>query len=202
MTKFFTGDWHLSEKKSPNTWSFHRDFDSPEEMNDLIIKKINKFVGKNDELYVLGDVAVGPECEAWLQQIKCQNLFLITGEKDDSAKNPWVREVLAKYFQSPWSDTIDVQISTLPNITLVLGHKPSTTKNYLSQMRDSHKFTNSSEDFFGLFAHVHRAKTVGLNRDMLNVGCDLWDYVPLSEERIAHLHGAVTKFWDDEIYKY
>lgn len=200
MAKFFTGDWHLSEKKAPNTWSFHRDFDSPEEMNDLIIQKINKYVGADDELYVLGDVAVGPECEPWLKQIICKNLFLIAGEKDDSTKNPWVRDILPNYFQSPWSNTMEVNISTLPDVTLILGHKPSTANLFLNQAIDANRFTKEASQFFGLFAHVHRAKTVSKNRDMLNVGCDLWDYVPLSEERIAHLHGAVTKFWDNEVY--
>ena len=196
--KFFTSDWHLGEKKAPNTWSYHRDFDSPEEMNDTIIKKINKYVGKNDELYVLGDVAVGPECELWLQQINCQNLFLITGDKDDHSKFEWVKEIYPKYFQSPWSDVMTTKISTLPNIELILAHKPLTTAHYMAQHVD---VMNPKENFFGLFGHIHRTKSMGNNRDMLNVACDLWDYVPLSEERIAHLYGAITKYWDDEVFK-
>jgi len=199
MAKFFTADWHLSEKKTPNTWSYHRDFDSPEQMNDCIIQKINKFVGEDDELYVLGDVAVDPNCEYWLQQIKCKNMYLIMGDKDDTKKYEWVKEIYPKYFKSPWSDVMKVQISTLPDKELILSHKPSDAAHYLNQTINA---ATPKESLFGLFGHTHRAKAMSVNKNMLSVSCDLWDYVPLSEERIAHLFGAVTKYWDAEVYNY
>ena len=190
---FFTAYWHLCEKKAPNTWSFHRDFDSPEQMNDTIIGKVNRYVGENDTLYVLGDVATSLEAEQWLQQIKCKNLVLVMGEKDQPME---MFEMLSKYFSPIFHSP--TSINNLSEITFVAGHKPSDVKERLNTLNDEQRFTNQL--FFGLHGHIHRAKSCGSNRDMLNVGCDLWDYVPLSFERIMHLHGAVTKFWDGEIF--
>lgn len=199
MAKFFTGDWHLSEKKAPNTWSFHRDFDSPEEMNDLIIQKINKYVGADDELYVLGDVAVGPECEPWLKKIVCKNLFLIPGEKDIDTEKGGIKSFLQPYFKlSPTS----IKSSTNPNLVYVMAHTPSMCARLIENHNSDVEFLDYIPSVFGLHAHIHRARAMGKSKKTLNVGCDLWDYVPLSESRIDHLYGAITKYWDGEVYDY
>lgn len=199
--KFFTADWHLSELKAPNTWSFHRDFETPEQMNDKIIANINKYVGEDDELYVLGDVGVGPQCEPWLAQIRCKNLFLIIGEKDEAE---WAKEVLPKYFKSPWFNTTTVKIETLPNTILCLAHKPSVVQSVINTLEhgdNQYKWMSPKPLFFGLNGHIHRARAGNNLRNTLTVSCDLWDYVPLSQERIAHLYGAITKFWDNEVFE-
>lgn len=194
---FFTADWHLCEKKAPNTWSFHRDFETPEQMNDTIIEKINKYVGKNDKLFVLGDVAVSVEAEKWLNEIVCENLILVKGEKDEPQE---IHEMLTKYFcEIYYSSTL---IEGPSDLQFVIGHKPSNVYTELQLQIFSARFVKSSDNFFGLHGHVHRAKSCGMHRDMLNVGCDLWDYVPLSLDRVMHLHGAITKYWDGEIFNY
>lgn len=192
---FFTSDWHLGEKKAPNTWAYHRDFDSPEDMNHTIIQKVNRYVGEKDTLYVLGDVAVNLEAEKWLSQINCKNLILIQGEKDQSAE---MHGMLSQYFSAIYE--APTLVHNLNDLTFVVGHKPSDVKKLMEQQIFDLRFVKKSEDFFGLHGHIHRAKACGASRNALNVSCDLWDYVPLSLERIMHLHGAVTKYWDGEVF--
>ena len=51
MRLFFTADNHYYHKNL----SIHRDFNSVEEMNELMIDNHNKKVTKNDHIYILGD---------------------------------------------------------------------------------------------------------------------------------------------------
>ena len=195
---FFTADLHLCEKKAPNTWSFHRDFETPEQMNDTIVAKINREVGAQDTLYVLGDVAASVEAEKWLAQINCQNMILVMGEKDQPME---MHKMLSRFFSTIFYSPTTINIgSTDLDMSFIIGHKPSDVAKELRTQKFEQRFVKDSSLFFGLHGHIHRAKSCGNNRDMLNVGCDLWDYVPLSLDRVMHLHGAITKYWDDEIF--
>lgn len=56
MKRFYTSDLHLFHKLMVK----ERGFSSPEEMNEKIIKNWNAVVKKDDEVYFLGDLALGP----------------------------------------------------------------------------------------------------------------------------------------------
>ena len=61
---FVCSDPHYSHKnliKSLSTWKSgaHRDFKSVNHHNDTLVNNINKTVGKDDVLFLLGDVAFG-----------------------------------------------------------------------------------------------------------------------------------------------
>ncbi|MGH9920667.1 MAG: metallophosphoesterase, partial [Nitrososphaerales archaeon] len=57
MTSFLTADLHLGHARICEYTG--RPFDSVEEMNDWLIDAWNERVAGNDEVYVLGDVALG-----------------------------------------------------------------------------------------------------------------------------------------------
>lgn len=61
----------------------NRQFSNVEDMNEAIVKICNDTVKEDDELYILGDVALNPKyVEIYLPQLKCRNLFLVCGNHD------------------------------------------------------------------------------------------------------------------------
>lgn len=66
-----------------------RDFQSLEEMNDIIIENINKVVKPNDTLWHLGDVAFSGDemIQEFSDRVNCKNVNLILGNHDHRIVN-------------------------------------------------------------------------------------------------------------------
>jgi len=60
--RFFTSDMHFGHKRIIEL--AERPFSSLEEMNEMIVANWNSVVGPDDDVYVLGDVALGPIMES------------------------------------------------------------------------------------------------------------------------------------------
>ena len=87
---FFSADLHLYHKnitRGVSQWGPDRgcrDFDTIEEMTDTIIDGINKYVGEDDLLFVLGDWCFNGIDKIWegRKRIKCRNIYFIAGNHD------------------------------------------------------------------------------------------------------------------------
>lgn len=86
---FVCSDSHYSHKnliKNLSTWTSgaHRDYSSIEEHNDILVQNINKTVGKNDILFMLGDVSFGgvDNVRIFMDRIICDEIHLIFGNHD------------------------------------------------------------------------------------------------------------------------
>lgn len=80
---FFTSDLHLGHANSIRFTD--RPYSCGDEMNEALIKNINSVVGKNDELYILGDVSFRTNKATvieLLKEITCRNLHLVVGNHD------------------------------------------------------------------------------------------------------------------------
>lgn len=81
---YFTSDLHLGDEKvliSRNG----RPFSNIEEMNNTIIDNINRVVGEDDELWILGDFAFRvdkAEVQKFRNRINCRNVHLVYGNHD------------------------------------------------------------------------------------------------------------------------
>ena len=91
--KWFTSDLHLLQKniiKNKSPWTHAdpkslRDFKDEYHMSEEIINNINKYVGKEDELYILGDVIFSKDIvdlQNYIRKIVCDNIYLILGNHD------------------------------------------------------------------------------------------------------------------------
>lgn len=92
---WFTSDTHHSHKNiciGVSEWDDKakscRNFQTLEEMNELIVSNINKYVKEDDILYHLGDWSFGGIENIWKfrKQIKCKNIYLIPGNHDHHIK--------------------------------------------------------------------------------------------------------------------
>lgn len=87
---FVCSDPHYSHKnliKSLSTWKSgaHRDFKSIEHHNDTLVANINKTVGQDDVLFMLGDIAFGgfENVKIFMDRIICREVHLIFGNHDE-----------------------------------------------------------------------------------------------------------------------
>lgn len=83
MTTFFTADLHLGHF---NLIAYHRpQFSTIEEMDSEILQNINLMVGRNDELYILGDFTMSHNVsfiQKYRDKINCHNIYLVLGNHD------------------------------------------------------------------------------------------------------------------------
>lgn len=91
---FFCSDPHYSHKniiKNLSTWESgaNRDFESISHHNDTLINNINNTVGKDDVLFILGDVAFGgfENVAEFMKRIVCNEVHLILGNHDKHIKS-------------------------------------------------------------------------------------------------------------------
>ena len=93
---FFTPDSHychsnlcIGISKWDDKEKSCRNFQTLEEMNELIVKNINDTVGENDILYHLGDWSFGGIENIWefRKRINCKNIYLVPGNHDYHIKN-------------------------------------------------------------------------------------------------------------------
>jgi len=59
-----------------------RPWDSPEEMDEELVRRFNERVGQNDKCYFLGDVAINRRGLRVLERLNCKDLVLIKGNHD------------------------------------------------------------------------------------------------------------------------
>ena len=138
---FVTADLHYKHKnivKGVSYWNnvnATRDFDTVEEMDEAIVESINNTVGKQDTLYILGDIAFGNvDCLLELmKKIRCENIHCILGNHD-------------KYIEKNVSFT-----KTIPNGLLgyeFLGKTLVPGNTYTFNVRDLFKSVSTREEVY------------------------------------------------------
>lgn len=93
---YFTSDTHYGHKnivRGVSDWedkSQCRNFDSIDEMNEVIVQNINKIVKPEDTLYHLGDWSLGgmEKIAVFRYKLKCKNIHLILGNHDTHLWKP------------------------------------------------------------------------------------------------------------------
>ena len=83
---WFTADFHLGHKNIIRYCN--RPFDTVEEMNRIIIERLNSLVKTNDILYFLGDFCIGPKARAveLRREIRCKKIFAVPGNHDKDTR--------------------------------------------------------------------------------------------------------------------
>ena len=144
---WFTADLHHSHDKIVDICNRPV---SKEEHNEWLLREVyNKYVGKKDEVYILGDVSLAKRSEAkkWVARMN-GNKHLITGNHDKSVDH-----------LGNWSEIKQIKDFTFSrgnlNIHIVLAHYPIASWN--------RKIHGS----WHLYGHVHgRFQNTGLSWDV------------------------------------
>ena len=157
-----------------------RGFSSAQENVDTIMRNFHSVLTKDDELYILGDVLVGPNSDeglSYLTELPC-NLHLLWGNHD--------------------TDRRKVLLSTLPNVVETLGcgsmlkygkwsfllsHYPTITANYDDYSKPL------KMRVWNLYGHTHsnnKFEYMDKGLQSFNVAVDAHNCYPVSIEEIMN----------------
>lgn len=183
---WFSSDFHFLHKniiKSISEWAdgAQRDFNHVDEMNDEIINQMNKNIGENDVLFMLGDFAFGDKTKIpeLRKRLNVKEIHLIFGNHDHN---------LRKHYTDVFTSCADYREITLVEqqpegkalkTRIVLCHYPIFIWN------------GHAQGFIHLYGHTHGSikDETFLKRRVLDVGIDnafemFGEYKPFSAEFI------------------
>ncbi len=168
---YFTSDLHFGHRAIIDFCN--RPYFNVHEMEKDLIDNINSAVNSNDCLYVLGDFAFtnGEHIKSILPRINCP-VVLIRGNHDHRIK----RKIENTYGFADVFDELDIDIG---NYTVTMSHYP-----FKGDHTEQDRFPEKRPKDFGqwlLHGHVHKLWKIKREERMINVGCDVWGYFPLSE---------------------
>lgn len=161
---WFTADLHVAHT---NIMGYEkRPFGTVKEMNAVMRKKWNARVGKDDTVYILGDLASWYEIDIHRLEKYVRNLngrkILILGNHDKLNAFDYVNigfESVHTHF------VIESDIGPIH-----LTHDPAVSRVY--------------DQGYWLCGHVHGLFKMAENGRVLNVGVDVWDFEPISLEEV------------------
>lgn len=172
---FLTADWHLGDER---LHLFPRPFSSADDCAKNIIENYNKVVSDDDTVYFVGDVAVKEDAlHEYMNELPGKKI-LIKGNYDK-----FDLEVYKKYFDSvSYFEDVTFQNDEGEGVDCRVVHYPS----------------QSIPERFNLVGHIHGSWRV--QKNMLNVGVDVWHFAPVSSEMVLFKFNAIKNFYDQDVW--
>ena len=169
---WFTSDWHIGHNK--DFLYGKRGFCSIEEHDTQVIKNCNELVKWDDELWILGDLALSGNWHEWdrvYKSIDCRNVHFIIGNHDTNSRiDTYVDEY--GFELHGYADTMRYSKKK----KLYISHYPTFTDNFDDEIR-SH--------VINLYGHTHQTTNFFNNNPyMYHVGLDSHHLCPVSIEEI------------------
>jgi len=177
MKRFYISDTHFGDDRFK---LFYRPFKTVQEQEDCLVDKWNSVVGPEDEVWHLGDFATTDEGLEVVHRLNGK-IHLVMGNYDE----PRPRERLEELFESVWEDFYDNGRGGLE-----LSNEEKVHLNHYPRKADP--------SMFNLVGHIHSLWKV--QRNMINVSCDIWNYTPVSEEEIIFCMNAIRNHYDQDVF--
>lgn len=181
--RWFTADLHFGHENIIRYCN--RPFASTDEMNDALVANWNDRVAPGDEVWVLGDVAMGPI------EVSLGHVARLAGHKSLLAGNHdrcWAgnerrqRDWVGRYEEAGFEQVLQGTVTTnIAGQTVLAGHFP-----YEGDSHDEDRFVGwrpVDEGAWLLHGHVHT--TWRVRGRQINVGTDVWGYAPVDEPTLA-----------------
>lgn len=169
--RFFSSDSHYGDDRFN---LFYRPFKTVQEQEDYLVEKWNSVVGPKDEVFHLGDFATTDKGLDVVHRLNGK-IHLVMGNYDD----PRPKAKLNKLFAS----VVEKADLKLKNGEAVhLNHYPA----------------NAVSDKFNICGHIHGLWKV--QRNSINVGCDAWNFLPVSEDELIFCMNAIRNHYDEHVF--
>ncbi len=165
-----------------------RNFQTLEEMNELIVNNINKYVKEDDILYHLGDWSFGGIENIWKfrKLINCKNIYLVPGNHDHHIKsNKILPNCIIRTFNL---NSKDVFTEVLPELTKITIDK----KEVILCHFPLEEWENMDRGSIHLHGHSHHTKDytdLNMYTKRMDVGMDWEEFRPYSWEEIKEIMG-------------
>ena len=168
---WFTSAWHIGHNKE--FCYGKRGFSSPEEMDKEILKRCNEVVGPDDELWILGDLAMSGNKKEWDSiycSLNCQKVHFIEGNHDTDNK----MDIYENEYRFEFHGYADV-IKYSKKIHFYVCHYPTIcAPNY-----------DDKHPLICLYGHTHQTTNFYENNPYVyHVGVDSHNCYPVSAEQI------------------
>jgi len=175
--KWFTADLHFFHAQILEYDK--RPFASLEHMHSVMVRNWNATVKGKDTVYILGDVGFGSvtRLATVLNQLNGQ-LILVRGNHD--RKNNLKLRKLIIDGEPVFHDYSDIEHVKIGDQWVCLSHFPY----------DETRFRELAPQDCGhwlLHGHTHNLNPKIVRGRMINVGCMLWDYKPVSEDTVRDI---------------
>lgn len=163
-----------------------RNFQTLEEMNELIVSNINKYVKEDDILYHLGDWSFGGIENIWKfrKLINCKNIYLVPGNHDHHIKsNKILPNCIIRTFNL---NSKDVFTEVLPELTKITIDK----KEVILCHFPLEEWENMDRGSIHLHGHSHHTKDytdLNMYTKRMDVGMDWEEFRPYSWEEIKEI---------------
>ena len=192
MACWFTSDLHLGHANIIEYCD--RPFADVEEMNRALVERWNQVVAADDEVWVLGDMAMGSiDDSIALVSGLAGRKVLLAGNHDRcwfghaTKRKARVDEWTPVYLDAGFKEIHQGSVKlTVGDTEVVACHFP-----YRGDSREKERYLEyrpRDEGAWILHGHVHDTwKTHGRQ---INVGVDVWDYQPVAEQTLAEIVGA------------
>lgn len=187
MTRFYTADPHFGHKNIITHCD--RPFSNVEEMNEALVDNWNSVVGPDDEVWLLGDVAMSTTALPIINRLH-GIIYLVPGNHDRChvmhCKTPDKWERACHAYEQVGITVMGSRRSRKTRIgdhLVLMNHFPY---DFDPHTRPQYKpFYPKDEGAWLLHGHIH-GKVAQRGRQ-IDVGVDAWDFTPVSEDQIAEL---------------
>lgn len=179
--RFFTSDHHFSHHNIIRYCQ--RPYSSAEEMNEVFIRLWNETISPNDVVYYLGDFSLSKAPVVHITKRLNGRKILVAGNHDRCfrRKNQDTTKHDDLYLQNGWAEIHRELIIELGPTVAKLAHLPYNDHGVADHQNEprypADRPTRTTPVL--LCGHVHTLWK--FKNDMINVGCDVWDFKPVSE---------------------
>ena len=189
MGIYLTSDLHFGHA---NVIGFcDRPFDTVDEMNEALVQLWNETVGVKDTVWVLGDIVMGKRAETLKYVTRLNGTkVLIPGNHDychpmNKKHTEWTPKYIEAGFGAIWApkpDNTSVSVN-FQGVNAYMNHFPHALGEY--DDRDFDKWAPKDDGTPLIHGHVHN--TWKVNKNQVNVGCDVWDLKPVHLDTILEI---------------
>lgn len=183
--RWFTSDTHFFHANILKYDS--RPYSNVEDMMEGIIRNWNQCVSKRDIVYHLGDFAFGnPKRWKAITDRLNGHITLVRGNHD--VQNGATLRRLVIDGCPIFNNVCDSEFTSIGGVRVMLCHYPYKTSDGEHRMME---YRPNNTGLWLIHGHSHNlSPKVDAANKMINVGCMLWDYMPVSEKQISKILGG------------
>jgi len=193
MAIFLTSDHHYGHFKIIEYCK--RPFHSVSEMNEEMIRIWNETVGPDDEVYYLGDFVLNLGFLNIASRLNGK-LYLVPGNHD-SKVFPWNGKGVnpdnrKRYYDAGFKKILEREFTMeIGGQTVLISHFPYCEDHSEYNVRYK-EYRPKSNGLYLCHGHIHEKR---LKRGKeINVGCDVWNFRPVSLEQIIQVMNDPREF--------
>lgn len=172
----------------------NRPYEDPQHMNMELLRNFNERVGDDDVVWFLGDGCMGRITDS-LPLLGALNGTIEFQPGNHDRIHPYDKKAMRKkeYWYAEYGQYVRImplqRRTTLGPYRVLTCHFPMSPDEHYEVVNGVDKFArwrpvdDGSWDLL-IHGHVHADWKLHENGRELNVGCDVWDYAPVSDEEL------------------